>query len=52
MVKISNIYYMLAYAFRSLNVGNISQMGGEEFDNLHELYITLISKFFDPLCAR
>ncbi|MCL2270224.1 MAG: hypothetical protein FWC24_02660 [Treponema sp.] len=42
MVKISNIYYMLAYAFRSLNVGNISQMGGEEFDNLHELFAGII----------
>jgi len=42
MIRISNIYYMLAYAFRSLNAGNITHMGGEEFDNLHELFAEII----------
>jgi 5-methylcytosine-specific restriction enzyme subunit McrC len=39
---ISNIYYMLAYAFRSLKIGGISNMGNEEFENLHELFAEII----------
>lgn len=42
MVRISNIYHMLAYAFRSLNAGSFSQMGNEEFENLHELFAEII----------
>lgn len=42
MVRIRNIYYMLAYAFRSLNVGGISQKGNEEFENLHEIFAEII----------
>jgi 5-methylcytosine-specific restriction enzyme subunit McrC len=42
MIKISNIYYMLAYAFRSLNAGEISLLGNEEFENLHELFAHII----------
>lgn len=42
MILVSNIYYMLAYAFRSLNVGNISKYGNEEFENLHNLFAEII----------
>ena len=42
MVKVGNIYYMLAYAFRSLNTGGISYVGNEDFDNLHELFAEII----------
>ncbi len=42
MVRINNIYHMLAYAFRSLNVGDITQMGREEFENMHELFAEII----------
>jgi len=37
-----NIYYMLAYAFHSLNAGNISKMGNEKFENLHELFAEIL----------
>jgi 5-methylcytosine-specific restriction enzyme subunit McrC len=39
---ISNIYYMLAYAFRSLKLNEISDMGNEEFENLQELFAEII----------
>jgi len=42
MVIISNIYHMLAYAFRSLNAGETVMMGSEEFENLHELFSHII----------
>jgi 5-methylcytosine-specific restriction enzyme subunit McrC len=42
MVKVGNIYYMLAYAFFSLNAGGISYAGNEDFDNLHELFAEII----------
>jgi len=42
MIRISNVYHMLAYAFRSLNDGGVSLMGNEEFENLHELFAEII----------
>ena len=42
MILVSNVYYMLAYAFRSLNVGGIRELGNEEFDNLHNLFAEII----------
>jgi 5-methylcytosine-specific restriction enzyme subunit McrC len=33
---------MLAYAFRSLNAGAIGSLGGENFENLHELFAEII----------
>jgi 5-methylcytosine-specific restriction enzyme subunit McrC len=33
---------MLAYAFRSLNAGDISHFGNENFDNIHELFSEII----------
>jgi 5-methylcytosine-specific restriction enzyme subunit McrC len=42
VIRIINIYHMLAYAFRSLNASKVSKMGSEEFDNLHELLAEII----------
>lgn len=42
MILISNVYHMLAYAFRSLNLGDIGDLGSEEFANLHELFSEII----------
>lgn len=42
MILISNIYYMLAYAFRSLTIGGINDMGKEDFENIHELFAEII----------
>jgi 5-methylcytosine-specific restriction enzyme subunit McrC len=33
---------MLSYAFRALNAGGLSNMGGEEFENLQELFAEII----------
>ena len=44
MIVISNIYHMLAYAFRSLNVGDTSHMGNEDFENLNELFAEIICR--------
>jgi len=41
-ILISNIYYMLAYAFRPLAIGGISDMGNEDFENLKELFAEII----------
>ncbi|GHV40572.1 hypothetical protein FACS189490_05960 [Clostridia bacterium] len=41
-IKISNIYYMLAYAFQGLTAGNAAGLGGEAFDNLHSLFGSMI----------
>ena len=42
MILVGNVYYMLAYAFRSLNVGGIGMMGNEDFENLHDLFAEII----------
>lgn len=42
VILISNIYYMLAYAFRSLKTGGIDHFGSESFENLHELFAEII----------
>jgi 5-methylcytosine-specific restriction enzyme subunit McrC len=42
MILVSNIYYMLAYAFRALRVGGIGDAGAEEFENLHNLFAEII----------
>lgn len=52
MVRISNIYHMLAYAFHSLNVGNTTQMGQEAFENLHELFAEIIINGMRRLLKR
>jgi len=42
MILISNVYYMLAYAFRSIEMGEYSELGNEEFENLHDLFAEII----------
>ena len=42
MILISNIYYMLAYAFHLLSAGDIDNLGCEEFEHLHELFAEII----------
>ena len=42
MVLISNVYYMLSYAFRSLSTGEFKEVGDEEFENLHELFAQIL----------
>ena len=40
--KIKNIYYMLSYAFQSLSEKGYDRVATEEFDNIHDLFATIL----------
>lgn len=42
-IPIRNIYYMLAYSYDALNFKEFKQVGKENFENLLELYATVLS---------
>lgn len=44
MIKIQNIYYMLAYAFQVLNEESYAKIASEEFDNTGNLFAAILSK--------
>jgi len=44
MIKIKNIYYMLAYAFSVLNEEGYKKVGVEEFDNIADLLSAILVK--------
>lgn len=39
-----NIYYMLSYAFTTLNQSNYEDVTAEEFENIHDLLAAILSK--------
>lgn len=43
-IFIKNIYYMLSYAFTTLNQGGYEDIATEEFDNIHNLFAAILSK--------
>ena len=43
-IFIKNIYYMLSYAFTSLNQSNFEDISTEEFDNMHNLFAAILAK--------
>lgn len=43
-VLIKNIYYMLSYAFSSLNQTSIEEIEKEEFDHIHNLFAAILAK--------
>lgn len=43
-IVIKNVYYMLAYAFRSLNSEQFKSVETEDFDHIHDLFAAIISK--------
>lgn len=43
-ILIKNIYYMLSYAFQTLNQGEYESIGTEKFDKLHNLFAAILSK--------
>lgn len=43
-IFIKNIYYMLSYAFTTLNQGGYENVATEEFDNLHNLFAAILAK--------
>lgn len=42
-IPIRNIYYMLSYAYQTLNISEYKQLGTEKFDNVQELYTEILS---------
>lgn len=43
-IIVSNIYYMLTYAFRVLHQSNYDEVSSEAFDNVHDLFAAILSK--------
>ncbi len=43
-IIISNIYYMLTYAFQVLNQSNFDEISSEPFENIHDLFAAILSK--------
>lgn len=43
-IFIKNIYYMLSYAFTTLNQSNYDEIAAEEFENMHNLFAAILSK--------
>ncbi|GHU56662.1 5-methylcytosine-specific restriction system specificity protein McrC [Clostridia bacterium] len=41
-IKVSNVYYMLAYAFQGMSMRDALNLGSEEFENLHSLFTELL----------
>ncbi len=43
-ILIKNIYYMLSYAFTTLNQSNYEDITKEEFENIHNLFAAILAK--------
>ncbi len=43
-ILIKNIYYMLSYAFTTLQQGEYESIATEEFENLHNLFAAILAK--------
>lgn len=43
-IFIKNIYYMLSYAFTTLNQGGYEDIATEEFENIHNLLAAILAK--------
>lgn len=43
MIKVKNIYYMLAYAFQILNEAGYEKAAAEDFDNINDLMASILS---------
>ena len=43
-IFIKNIYYMLSYAFQTLNKSGYDDLAKEEFDDMHNLFAAILSK--------
>lgn len=41
-VRVKNIYYMLSYAFQSLRETGFDNVASEDFDNIHDLFATIL----------
>ena len=44
MIKIQNVYYMLAYVYQVLRDNGYTCLSSEEFDNMQNLLAAILSK--------
>ena len=44
MIKIQNIYYMLAYAYQAIENQQVKKLGSEEFDYIEDLFAVILIK--------
>lgn len=44
MIPVQNIYYMLSYAFQTLNAQGYRELATEQFDNVAELCAAILAK--------
>ncbi|MGE4352570.1 MAG: 5-methylcytosine-specific restriction endonuclease system specificity protein McrC [Oscillospiraceae bacterium] len=51
-IRIKNIYYMLAYAYQSLNEDGFDDVFAEEFDHIHDLFAAILGKGAANLIKR
>jgi 5-methylcytosine-specific restriction enzyme subunit McrC len=42
-IPIRNIYYMLTYAYQTLNISVYKHIGTEKFENVKDLYVEILS---------
>ena len=42
-IFIKNVYYMLSYAFSTLRQGGYESVASEEFENIHDLFESVVS---------
>ncbi len=43
-ILIKNIYYMVTYAFQSLRQSNFEEIAAEDFENIHDMFASILSK--------
>lgn len=44
MIRIRNVFYMLAYAFQTLNEEEFTHLGNEDFDYVNDLFAAILAK--------
>ena len=44
MINVKNIYWMLAYAFRNINIDEIKKVEAENFDNIYDLFCVMLTQ--------
>lgn len=43
-ILIKNVYYMLAYAYRSLSLNEYKDVSDEEFEHIHDMFASLLAR--------
>ena len=43
-IFIKNVYHMLAYAFRALDMDEYDDLSGEDFERIHDLFAAILAK--------